>query len=722
MFCRLSSCFPWPWAVLDPLAQERGWVDTALGTAIRTIIEIGLLSALLLWTAKAVRVRERLLRESEAGKSGAFEAALDCIVSITHEGTITEFNRAAERTFGYRREDVLGREFATLLIPPADRQRHRQGLAHYLKTGEGPILDRRVELTALRADGTEFPIELSVSRVPTASPPMFTAFVRDISARKRAEKQLRSIHETFFALVEHAPFGIYTVDSAFRIAQVNSGARPVFANVQPLIGRDFAEALRIIWPEAVASGIIAAFRRTLETGEPYFSPGLTEQRHDVDAVQSYEWELHRVELPDGQRGVVCYFFDSTKLQQAKQDLRQSERRYRRLFQTAKDGILILDADTGKVIDANPFMTAFWAREGLGKELWEIGLFRDIDESRAVPGTAAGNTSATRICPGKQSGQKVEVEFVSNVYAEDQQQVVQCNIRDITERSRLQTLTQEQADGWPTWTAARTSSWRCSATNSATRSPPSPTPCNSCVSQKNEDPHPAASPHHHRASGGTTDTSVDDLLEVSRITTGRIQLRQERIAVGGIVENAVETVRPLIDQRRHELTVSLPPQPIWLHADAARLEQVVVNLLTNAAKYTDEGGHIWLTVQQEGEEAVLRVRDTGVGIAPELLPRIFDLFTQAERSLDRSQGGLGIGLALVQRLVEMHGGTVAASSALGQGSEFVVRLPVVPPPAPQPSSPPTETAQPTGPSLRVLVVDDNVDTADDLGNAGARIRP
>jgi CheY-like chemotaxis protein/two-component sensor histidine kinase len=207
--------------------------------------------------------------------------------------------------------------------------------------------------------------------------------------------------------------------------------------------------------------------------------------------------------------------------------------------------------------------------------------------------------------------------------------------------------------------------------------------------------------------------VDELLEVSRITTGRIQLHQERIAVGVVVENAVATVRSLTDQRQHELTVSLPTQAIWLHADAARLEQVVVNLLTNAAKYTDPGGHVWLTVQQEGEEAVLRVRDTGVGIAPEILPRIFDLFTQAERSLDRSQGGLGIGLALVQRLVEMHGGTVAASSALGQGSEFVVRLPVVPPPEPQPSPPPTEKAQPTGPSLRVLVVDDNVDTVTTL---------
>src|SRR5437764_3699993 len=155
--------------------------------------------------------------------------------------------------------------------------------------------------------------------------------------------------------------------------------------------------------------------------------------------------------------------------------------------------------------------------------------------------------------------------------------------------------------------------------------------------------------------------VDELLEVSRITTGRIQLHQERIAVGGVVANAVAAVRPLMGQRRQELTVSLPTQEMWLYADAARLEQVVVNLLTNAAKYTDEGGQVWLSVRQEGEEAVLRVRDTGVGIAPEVLPRIFDLFTQAKQSLDRSQGGLGVGLALVRRLVEMHGGAVEASS-------------------------------------------------------------
>jgi len=170
--------------------------------------------------------------------------------------------------------------------------------------------------------------------------------------------------------------------------------------------------------------------------------------------------------------------------------------------------------------------------------------------------------------------------------------------------------------------------------------------------------------------------VDDLLDVTRITADRIQLRREWVVVGDIAARAVETASPLIAQRKHELTVSVPPQPIWLFADADRLEQVVVNLLNNAAKYTDEGGHISLTVQQDGDECVLRVEDTGVGIAPDLLPRIFDLFTQGARSLDHSQGGLGIGLCLVQRLVKLHGGAVDAYSVLGKGSELVVRLPFV----------------------------------------------
>jgi CheY-like chemotaxis protein/two-component sensor histidine kinase len=208
--------------------------------------------------------------------------------------------------------------------------------------------------------------------------------------------------------------------------------------------------------------------------------------------------------------------------------------------------------------------------------------------------------------------------------------------------------------------------------------------------------------------------VDDLLEVSRVITGRIQLQLECLDLRSIAQQAVDAVRSLIERRKHELSVSLSAEPVWVQGDPTRLEQVVVNLLNNAAKYSDEGGHMWLTVQQGDSEveAVLRVRDTGVGIAPELLPRIFDLFTQADRTLARSEGGLGIGLSLVQKLVELHSGKVSAHSAgLGQGSEFIVRLPALSI-AGQPIAPaPIERVELSAQTARVLVVDDNVDVAD-----------
>lgn len=208
--------------------------------------------------------------------------------------------------------------------------------------------------------------------------------------------------------------------------------------------------------------------------------------------------------------------------------------------------------------------------------------------------------------------------------------------------------------------------------------------------------------------------VDDLLDISRISRGKIDLRRERVELASAVHHAVEAARSLAQCMEHDLTVTLPPQPIYVYADSIRLAQVVGNLLNNACKFTEKGGHISLTVEREAEQAVIRVRDNGIGIAPDQLSRIFEMFTQVDTSLERTVGGLGIGLALVQNLVEMHGGTVEVhSEGHGHGCEFVVRLPIAAP-ASEPSAP-SPIAAPTTPSSprRVLVVDDNHDSATTL---------
>src|SRR5262249_6125235 len=161
-----------------------------------------------------------------------------------------------------------------------------------------------------------------------------------------------------------------------------------------------------------------------------------------------------------------------------------------------------------------------------------------------------------------------------------------------------------------------------------------------------------------------------LLDVFRISRGKVGLRRERVSLGLLVTNAAEAARPQIEAARHELAVELPPEPVYLDVDVVRMEQVLLNLLTNAAKYTPTGGKITLAAEREGSDVVIRVRDTGVGIPADQLPRVFELFAQVERSLDRAQGGLGIGLTLVRSLVELHGGSVEArSDGPGAGSEF-----------------------------------------------------
>jgi len=203
--------------------------------------------------------------------------------------------------------------------------------------------------------------------------------------------------------------------------------------------------------------------------------------------------------------------------------------------------------------------------------------------------------------------------------------------------------------------------------------------------------------------------IDDLLDLSRITRNKLELRRERIDLAGVIEDAVETVRPVLEARGHDFRVRLAPGPVLVHADRMRLAQVFSNLLGNAAKFTERGGRIRLTSERSDGHVVVHVQDSGIGIPPAMLPRIFDMFVQADRSLERTESGLGIGLTLVKRVVEMHGGTVEArSGGPDQGSEFLVRIPTDPTVPVARREAGGDDAKPRVSSVRVLVADDNED--------------
>jgi len=208
--------------------------------------------------------------------------------------------------------------------------------------------------------------------------------------------------------------------------------------------------------------------------------------------------------------------------------------------------------------------------------------------------------------------------------------------------------------------------------------------------------------------------MDDLLDISRITSNKLELRKSRIDLASVVKNALDTSRPIIDEAGHELTVALSSEPLYLDADPVRLGQVFSNLLNNAAKYSREGGRIRLSAERRDNEVVVSVKDSGIGIAPEMLPHIFDMFTQAQPVLERSQGGLGIGLSLVKKLVEMHGGSIEArSDGPEKGSEFILRLPLLRQDSAASAPPESNEDRPMAGKCRILVVDDLKNNADSL---------
>ena len=380
--------------------------------------------------------------------------------------------------------------------------------------------------------------------------------------------------------------------------------------------------------------------------------------------------------------------ESSACDQTQSRLRISELRYRRLFEAARDGILILDAVTLKITDVNPFMTellGYSHPDFLGKELWEIGLFSDKaasqDAFRELQKT--GYLRYEDLPLQATNGKLRDVEFVSNVYKEDTQQVIQCNIRDITDRKRAE---KERMLLLALAQSARAEADSANAVKDeflATLSHELRTPLTSILGWS------------HLLTEGKLDTQqtaraietiarnaraqarlIDDLLDISRIMTGKLSLNLCAVPLAPLIEAVVDDVRPTADGRTINLKAALSADIEPILGDPDRLQQIVWNLLANAIKFTPRGGEVHVRLERINSHALITVSDNGLGIATELLPHVFERFRQADFSNTRSNGGLGLGLSIVRQLVELHRGTVTVeSSGENAGTTFKVMLPL-----------------------------------------------
>ena len=373
----------------------------------------------------------------------------------------------------------------------------------------------------------------------------------------------------------------------------------------------------------------------------------------------------------------------TAVMEGRDGVHRTERRYRRVFETAHDGILILDASTGRILEANPFMTNLLGLshdELLGKELWQVGLL--FGDERSVSSGLLHEPGfirhEERFLRSASYPEGIDVEVVSNLSQDDGDQVIQYHVRDITERKRASINAALYID--ELLEADRHKTEFLAVLSHELRNALAPVANALLVLRLAQD---SESPGSNKARTmierqvGRLSHLVNDLLEISSIESGRMRLESGRVDLRVVVQQSVDAVMTAYAHRKHEVSVALPAEPIWLDADAIRLEQVVVNLLNNAATYTQDGGSIAVIADLAQDRAELRVADTGIGIAPELLPRVFDLFTRADTAREHSRSGLGIGLNVVKRIVDLHGGSVEARSAgRGAGSEFVVSLPLL----------------------------------------------
>lgn len=532
------------------------------------------------------------------------------------------------------------------------------------------------------------------------------AIFTDITERKRTEQALRTSEEKYRTLFESMDEG-YCVIEFFDGPHgplsdyVHVEANPAYAantGIPNIVGQKVREMV-----PAEAAGWVEIYRNVLITGQP-----VRFERELVATGRHLELSAFRIG-PAEQRRVAVLFKDITARKEAEAALRAAHTRLQKVLEIETVGVMFWDLTTGCMTDANDtflnMMGYLRAEIAAGELTWQrltppeyveasLAEIRKFQQSGRVGPyekeyLRRDGTRQWLLFAGSSLGNNTCVEFCV----------------DITERKHAEASLRE---------ADRRKNEFLAMLAHELRNPLAPIRNAAHVMRLTGDQSESVALAAEMMERQVSQMArlVDDLLDVSRLSRGKIELRKNRIELAPAIDQALEAARPQCENQGLELAVTLPSEPIVLDADQARLIQIVGNLLNNACKFTGRGGRVQLNVERHPREAVIRVRDNGIGIAPDQLSRIFDMFMQIDTSLERSTSGLGIGLTLVKNLVEMHDGAVEAySDGIGQGSEFVVRLPIIVEPAIRPQRPTENMVKVTG--RRILVVDDNQDSATSL---------
>jgi PAS domain S-box-containing protein len=540
----------------------------------------------------------------------------------------------------------------------------------------------------------------------------FALVQRELQARRRAEAEAHTQREWCMTILASIGDAVIVTDAAGRIQFLNSVAQVITEWNEEAVGKDLTEVFRVLSEatrEAVESPVNQVCRTGKVIGQANHTLLLTRRGREVPIDDS----AAPIRARDGAlTGVVLVFRDITERRSMELEVQRREHEFATLAEHSPDIIFRLDRELRHlyISPAVEKATGRKCEEFLGKTGLEAGL---------APNPWSAFEASCRAALGSDRPVTMELSYESphgrrhyesRIVAERRPDGGVRSLlgvtRDITERRRYEEALRD---------ADRRKDEFLATLAHELRNPLAPirNAVQVLYEKDIDDPHIRQAREVIDRQLKQLTRLVDDLLDVSRITHGQVILQLQPTELAPILTTAVETSRPLLDARHHQWEVEVLPEAVRVEADPTRLSQVFANLLNNAAKYTEPGGRIRLRAEREDREIVVRVSDTGVGIAADMLPKVFDLFTQAEQTIDRAQGGLGIGLTLVRRLVELHHGSVTALSAgPGRGSEFVVRLPILTaPPAPTAvAAPPAVDQQP---GRRILVVDDNEDSAESL---------